>query len=319
MIFGVDVGGTKTLAVICDMRGHVLAQSQFGEGNWEGIGLDAAANLYAEIVESMCSLAGVLPTQIRASAWGIAGLDWPSDDHRLRPLIQPLFPDIPLTLVNDAFLPLRAGARHPYGVGVIAGTGSTVAGIGIDGTRARNFGLGSMWGGFDGASHLAYQAMRKASDAYFGRRAPTSITQALCAWGGVRTVAELAEGFSRGEIVKDIATFAPTVMKLAEHGDETAREIIADAAHILADNALAVIHTLNMASHEFDVVLAGGVAVHATDDFYRLMRTTIQQEAPAASIVRLQHKPVVGAMLLALDSMVDSVDDAVVRRLRTEV
>ncbi|MBM4412334.1 MAG: ATPase [Chloroflexi bacterium] len=319
MIFGVDVGGTKTLAVICDMQGHVLAQSQFGEGNWEGIGLDAAAILYAETVETMCGLAGVSPSHIQASAWGIAGLDWPSDDSRLRPLIQPLFSEIPLTLVNDAFLPLRAGARHPYGVGVIAGTGSTVAGIGIDGTRARNFGLGSMWGGFDGASHLAYEAMRKASDAYFGRRVPTLLSPALCAWGGVKSIAELAEGVSRGEIVKDIATFAPTVMMLAQQGDTAAYEIIADAAHILADNALAVIQSLHMAAHDFDVVLAGGVAVHATDDFYRLLRTAIHQEAPHASIVRLQHKPVVGALLLAFDSVVDVIDDAVVQRVRTEV
>lgn len=319
MIVGVDVGGTKTYAVLCDIHGHVLARVQFGTGNWESIGLAAAATLYAEIVQALCQQAGVSTHQIRASAWGLAGLDWPSDELRLHPLIAPLFGDIPLTLVNDAFLPLRAGTRNPFGVGIIAGTGSTVAGIGVDGRRARNFGLGSTWAGFDGASQLATEAMRMATEAYFGRRAPTLLTDALCQWGAVSSIPALAESVSRGDIDRDVATFAPIVMQLAGTGDSAAQEIVRAAATLLADNALAVISQLNLQMHSFDVVLAGGVAVNATPDFYQTMSTYIHHEAPQAQLVRLADKPVIGALLLAFDSESIQVDSVVMARLRAEV
>lgn len=319
MILGVDVGGTKTYAILSDMQGNVRARGQFGPGNWESIGLSDASSLYASVVQRVCGDAGVAPTDIRATAWGVAGLDWPSDDLRLRPIIAPLFAEIPVTLVNDAFLPLRAGARHAYGVGVIAGTGSTVAGIGVDGRRARNFGLGSMWAGFDGASQLTTDAMRMATEAYFARRAPTRLSDALCEWGGVSSIPALAEALSRGEIDRDIATFAPRVMQIAAEGDAAASAIIESAATLLADNALAVIHQLDMRSYEFDVVLAGGVAVNAIPAFYQTMLDYIRQEAPLVQLVRLQHKPVLGALLLALDSLTTAVDVHVMQQLRVEV
>ena len=319
MILGVDVGGTKTYAVLCDGDGSVHARAQFGTGNWESIGLAEAATLYATVVDAVCAQAGITSTHIRASAWGLAGLDWPSDEGRLRPIIAPLFGQIPLTLVNDAFLPLRAGSRFPYGVGVIAGTGSTVAGIGLDGRRARNFGLGSTWAGFDGASHLSTEAMRIATEAYFGRRAPTLLADALCRWGEVSSIPALAEALSRGEIDRDPATFAPTVMQLAGDGDYAAQEIIRAAATLLADNALAVINQLDMHTHEFDVVLAGGVATNATPDFYQVMSEYIHTEAPHVQLVRLQDKPVLGALLLAFDSLGMSIDAGALQRLRAEV
>ncbi|MFZ9859222.1 MAG: BadF/BadG/BcrA/BcrD ATPase family protein [Roseiflexaceae bacterium] len=319
MIVGVDVGGTKTYAVMCDINGHVLARVQFGTGNWESIGLAAAATLYAEIVQSLCTQAGVATHQIAASAWGLAGLDWPSDELRLHPLIAPLFNEIPLTLVNDAFLPLRAGTRHSYGVGVIAGTGSTVAGIGVDGQRARNFGLGRTWAGFDGASQLATEAMRMATEAYFGRRAPTRLTEALCQWGSVSSIPALAESLSRGELNRDVASFAPFVMHLAGEGDDSAQEIIHAAAMLLADNALAVIAQLDMQQLEFDVVLAGGVATNATPSFYQTMLTAIHRESPRAQLVRLRDKPVLGALLLAFDSLNYPIEPEVLEQLRAEV
>lgn len=319
MLLGVDVGGTKTYAVLCDTQGHIHARAQFGTGNWESIGLDAAASLYADIVQALCAQADVAPQRIRASAWGLAGLDWPSDDQRLRPLIQPMLSNIPLTLVNDAFLPLRAGSRHPYGVGVIAGTGSTVAGIGIDGRRARNFGLGSTWAGFDGASRLVTEAMRMSTEAYFGRRTPTLLADALCAWGGVSSIPALAEALSRGELDLDIATFAPTVMRIAELGDPAACAIIDAAATLLADNALAVVQELHLQTHDFDVVLAGGVATNATTAFYDTMTAYMHQEAPHSKLVRLRDKPVLGALLLAFDSLALQPNESILQRLRSEV
>jgi N-acetylglucosamine kinase-like BadF-type ATPase len=240
MYLGVDVGGTKTDAVICDADGQILARRIYGTGNWESIGLAAAAQLYATIVAEMTASAGISVADMRASAWGVAGLDWPSDEHRLRSIIAPLLPNIPLFMDNDAYLPLRAGSRHAYGIGVIAGTGSTVAGIAPSGKRFRNFGLGRRWGGFDGATQLGEDALHKISAAHFGRRPATRLTEALCEWAGFASFEALVEAYTRDEYELSLASFAPTVVRLAAQGDTAAVEILDDAACVLADNTLAI-------------------------------------------------------------------------------
>ncbi|MEI6291232.1 MAG: BadF/BadG/BcrA/BcrD ATPase family protein, partial [Chloroflexota bacterium] len=37
---GVDVGGTKTHALICDETGNAAGFGKSGPGNWESVGLD---------------------------------------------------------------------------------------------------------------------------------------------------------------------------------------------------------------------------------------------------------------------------------------
>lgn len=299
ILIGVDVGGTKTTGLAVDLQGRVLARVQAGAGNWEGIGLAVAAQLYASIINDLLVQAQAQSEDVVAAAWGLAGLDWPSDETRLRPLLAPLTPRATLIMVNDAFLPLRAGSNDAFGVGVIAGTGSTVAGVAVDGRRYRTFGLGSAWGDFDGAQSLTIAAMRMAAEAHYGRRAPTLLTEWLCAWGGVPDIPTLAEGLTRGTIVRNPAAFAPRVTAAAEAGDAAAVTILATAAQLLADNAMAVARQLDLAHHVHAVVIAGGVAQALFAPFAQQLRAAM----PVAQAVFLKCEPVVGAVLLACDAV----------------
>lgn len=299
ILIGVDVGGTKTTALAVDVQGRVLARVQAGAGNWEGIGLAAAAQLYATIISDLLTHANAHPDDVVAAAWGLAGLDWPSDETRLRPLLAPLTPRATVITVNDAFLPLRAGSNDSFGVGVIAGTGSTVAGVAVDGRRYRTFGLGSDWGDFDGAQSLTTAAMRMAAEAHYGRRAPTLLTALLCEWGGTPDIPTLAEGLTRGTIMRDPATFAPRVTEAAETGDAAAQMILETAAQLLAANAVAVAHQLGLHQQPHAVVIAGGVARALGEPFAQALRAAM----PVAQAVFLQCEPVVGAVLLACDAV----------------
>lgn len=299
ILIGVDVGGTKTTAFAVDLQGRVLARVQAGAGNWEGIGLAAAAQLYATIIADLLCHANAHPDDVGAVAWGLAGLDWPSDEARLRPLLAPLTPRAMVIMVNDAFLPLRAGSHDAFGVGVIAGTGSTVAGVAVDGRRYRTFGLGSDWADFDGAQSLTTAAMRIAAEAHYGRRAPTLLTALLCDWGGVPDIPSLAEGLSRGTIVRDPATFAPQVTQAATAGDAAAATIVQSAAQLLAANAGAVARQLDLTMQRHTVVIAGGAAPALFDSFGQ----ALQHISPRAKPVLLACEPVVGAVLLACDAV----------------
>ena len=301
MFVGVDVGGTKTEAIAVDTHGEIRARVTAGSGNWEGIGLPAAAHLYADLIERLLAVAHCSVLDITAHAWGVAGLDWPSDDNRLRPLIAPLIPHAPCMLVNDAFLPLRAGSRFSYGVGVIAGTGSTVAGIGRSGAQYRTFGLGSMWGDFDGAQGIAYAAFQQLARAYYRNQPPSPLLHAMLAWSGYSSLPAVAEALSRDEFTQNIDTFAPVVMHAADAGDEIACTVISAAASLLAENAGIVAAQLDLTAHEFDVVLAGGVATGAAPIFHTTFARALAQHAPHATVQTLNCRPVVGAVLLAAD------------------
>ncbi len=301
MFIGVDIGGSKTEAVLVDTSAHVVAHVHAGPGNWEGIGLDAAAHLYNDVINQLLQQSGRAPSDITAHGWGIAGLDWPSDDGRLRPILSSLLPHAPFQMVNDAFLPLRAGSRFPYGIGVIAGTGSTVVGIGTDGAQFRTFGLGSMWGDFDGARGIAYAACQHLANAYYNQVPPSLLASYLAEWSGYKTLPALAEAVSRDEFDKNLATFAPFVMQAATAGDAIAVHVIQQAAELLASNATSVARQINLLSVDFDVVLAGGVATGATAMFYDVFTSTVRQHAAYAHIKMLQCRPVVGAVLLAYD------------------
>lgn len=303
MYLGVDAGGTKTEALLIAENGDRLAACRYGPGNWEAIGLDNALALYAHIIADMCRQAAVDPSSVTSVGWGLAGLDWESDHKLLAPRIAAVFPTAVHTCVNDAFLPLRAGSTRPYGVAVIAGTGSTVAAIGRTGRQARTYGLGSDWGDFDGAQQLTRAAFRATARVGYGLEQATVLTQELLSWAQVDSIAALAEAFTRGGDVPDLATFAPTVMRCADAGDAVAQQIIVDAAQLLSQNICAMSHAVGLADSAFDVILAGGVATGAAPLFHSTMRQSVQAVCPLAEIMVLQRPPVVGALLLAMDAV----------------
>ncbi len=303
MFLGVDAGGTKTQAALYSASGEQLAEGRYGTGNWESIGVNDALALYERIVTDLCRTAAVPITAIRSVGWGLAGLDWPSDEVRLRPGIEQFMPNTTHTLVNDAFLALRAGSTRPYGVAAIAGTGSTVAALGVDGRQARTFGLGSDWGDFDGAQQLTRAAFRAAARAHYGIGQSTSLTNALLEWSLYPSIPALAEAFSRGDSISDIATFAPHVMHCADQGDAEAQRILTEAGTVLAQNIIGMAHAVTLRSLPFDVVLAGGVATGGAKVFHATIQSLVQAQLPLAHIVVLQRPPVLGAVLLAMDAV----------------
>ena len=301
MYLGVDAGGTKTDAMLVAENGERLAIGRFGPGNWEAIGVENALTLYSHVIDDLCSQASVHPAQLRSVGWGLAGLDWPSDYERLAPRIRSLLPYATHICVNDAFLPLRAGSTRPYGVAAIAGTGSTVAAIGLDGRQSRTFGLGGDWGDFDGAQHLTRAALRAAARTGYGIEPATLLTDELLVWAGVASIAALAEAFSRRGSVPDVATFAPIVMRCA--GDAIAQQIICDAGRLLAQNISAMARAVGIDAIAFDAVLAGGVATGAVPLFLATITQEVQAVCPLAEISVLRRPPVIGALLLAMDAV----------------
>ena len=314
---GVDAGGTKTHALVADESGEVLGVGRAGTGNWEGVGLDVALAALRQAVGEALSAARTSPREVTAAGYGLAGLDWPSDEARLRPLVEELGLSGPSVLVNDTFVALRAGARELWGVVIVAGTGTTVAGRNRRGEMARTLGLGYPFDDWGSAPDLAQAALHAVARAYTGRGPATALSDRLVRLVGAADVADLLEGVSRWRynLFPLVADVVQALMEEADGGDGPAREILLRAGRELGGGAVVVIRRLGMEDEEFDLVLAGGLFRSASPLLLDALRGTVQAVAPGARPVRLDVPPVVGGVLLAMDAVGWAVTPEVRRRL----
>jgi N-acetylglucosamine kinase-like BadF-type ATPase len=299
LVLGVDGGGSKTHAVVADERGEVLGFASSGRSNWEDTGLEAAGATLTEAVRGALVAAGVAPGALAASAFGLAGLDWDSDRPLLGALLDPLGLAGPRRLDNDSFIALRAGASRPFGVVVIAGTGHVAAGRNAAGDTFRTFGLGPMYGDFGSATDVAEEAVHAVADACTGRGPRTTLSRLLPPLAGCASPEELLQALSRGLVPLPAA--APLVLQEAAAGDAACRAIVLRAGVALGESAAVVARRLGLDHERFEVVMAGGLFHSRNDLLETTLADVLHQVAPLAAPVHLTCKPVVGAVLEALD------------------
>ena len=141
-VLGVDGGGTKTHALVADEIGNVLGSGISGPANWEETGLGGAAAAMGSAIREAASAAGRRPADVEQSVFGLAGIDWESDLRRLDVVADSLKLGGPSRILNDSFVALRAGTTEPWGMVIVAGTGSVTAGRNRDGELFRTLGEG---------------------------------------------------------------------------------------------------------------------------------------------------------------------------------
>jgi len=305
LFLGVDVGATKTHVLVTDEIGKVKGVGRSGSGNWEVVGLEGAFAALQQGVGEALAQAGASPEQVAAAAYGLAGLDWPSDEDRLRPVVARLKVGGPQVLVNDTFVALRAGARDPWGVVIIAGTGTTVAGRNPKGETARTLGFGYPFDDWGSAPELAEACVNAVARAYTGRGPATTLTDRLVGLVGAGDAADLLERLSRWyyDLHSAVAEVVQALFQEVDAGDPVAREIVRRAGRELGGGAVAVIQKLRMEHEAFDLVLAGGVFRSCSPLLLETLQETVRAVAPEARPVLLEAPPVVGAVVLAMEAV----------------
>jgi len=300
VVLGMDVGASHTRAVLADGSSRILRVGRAGSGNWEGVGLEGAREAYQTALDKALADAGLAREAIAASAYGLAGLDWPSDVDRLEPVIASLGVPGPHEMVNDVFLLLRAGTVDGVGVAAIAGSGTKVVGRNRAGRTAATFGTGYPFADWGGAGDIARAAVHAVVLAYQKMGPLTALAERLCAAVGVGETIELLEQIMRHE-VEIGGWFAPQVFECAAEGDVAAQGIVRRVGESVGANVLSVARELDMLGEPFDLVTAGGVFSSRTPLLYESLGEAFAQEAAQVNLAPLNAPPVVGAILLALD------------------
>src|SRR5512134_96609 len=298
---GADLGATKTHTLIVDEIGRAVGFAESGPGNHETVGYEGMFQAMCSGMEQALDAAGLTRAGITGAGFGVAGYDWASEVEATVSVIDRLGLRAPYKFVNDSVPGLIAGSEEGWGVVVVSGTGSNCRGWDREHKReGRVTGHGVMMGEGAGGSELMHRCMQIVGYSWTKRLPMTALADAIIAHVGARDLEDLMRGYTTYEYHIG-AEAARIVFRVAEEGDQAARDLLCWAGTELGEMANAVIRQLEFENLAFDVVMTGSM-FEGGKMLIEPMRTTIHKLAPKARLVRLRVPPVVGAVLLGMEA-----------------
>jgi N-acetylglucosamine kinase-like BadF-type ATPase len=297
---GVDIGATKSHALIADETGRAVGFGAAGPGNHEIVGYDGLIAALGECTRQALAVADVDQRQISGAGFGVGGYDWPGERGPTLDAIGTLGLTCPVEAVNDALIGLLAGAEAGWGVALISGTGNNCWGWDRARTRMGHVtGNGMLFDEYGGAADLVWKAMGAVAAAWSRRGPATLLTELFIQRAGAESPAQLLEGLSQDKLSLG-SDAAPLVFQAADAGDAVAADCITWVGRQLGSLAAGVIRQLGFEELEFEVVQVGSMH-NGGWRIFEPMAETIHAVAPGARFVRLATPPVVGAVLLGME------------------
>ena len=317
-ILGVDGGNTKTIALVARLDGTIL-----------GVGRSTCSDIYgatspeaaiaeaAEAILTALNTAGIQKDVLAAGCLSMAGADWTEDFDFLRHSFAGYSEK--LTIVNDAMGALRAGSPDGTGVVVACGTGAATGARSADGQIWHT----SFWQEPQGAYELGRKTIRTVYRAQLGVEAQTSLTPRVLDFFGKQTVEELLHLFTaRSQPHPDgilVAKLARILLDEASNGDVAAQRIVQTHGAALGDYALAAARQVKIENSPFPLVLAGGVFRHSGRLLADALIERVRSVSPQAQPIFSRFEPVMGALLLAYESLGLTVNQSLLENLESSV
>jgi N-acetylglucosamine kinase-like BadF-type ATPase len=294
-ILGIDVGGTKTHALVTTFDGKIVSVAS-GEGaNWENIGLENAVSSVHTIALEALHSSSLTFSDIAATTLAMAGADWDEDSQLLHQrLVKKGFPDNS-RVVNDALAALYAGAEDGIGCVSVAGTGGKV--IGRD-SKNMFSSMGGILGEASGAHQLSYEILKEAVHAYNGRIDKSELYFEII---GELTELEFFRRLMR-EGFDPFPGYAPRVFEYAAKGDNLARNAVITTASEHAEDVIAIARKLKL-DGPLVVVCSGGLHTSKSELFTTVFQNRVSQAFENVRFNVLDVPPVVGAVAHAAESI----------------
>jgi len=300
---GMDGGSSKTHALLADSSGQVLGFGKSGSANHQSYGLQSALCQIELATRQALQDAGAFPEQVNLGYFCLAGADLPSDFVMLQQAIDALHLAGKVIIKNDTLAALRAGLTRSWGVVVICGTGFNAAGRSPDGGEIVLPGLGPISGDWGGGGELSQEVIRAVMRAWDGRGKTTQLTELVLSNLELTSEQELLSKLYHDEIDHQlILDLVKLLFEASASGDEVAQELIVQMGTEVGVTANALLKRLSLEDTDAEVVLGGSVFKGKGDLLIDTASRVIHQVTPRAQIVRPRFEPVVGALLLALES-----------------
>jgi N-acetylglucosamine kinase-like BadF-type ATPase len=254
-LIGIDGGASRSKCILTDREGALIATAKGGSLNPLTIGWDQ----FRENVRAL--LDGVLtsvPEKKRLNlCTGLAGTGDEEVRSRAVNEIAALIDADTIHVISDALAALWGAFQGEPGLLLIAGTGSICMGLDAGGNTARCGGFGRILGDEGSGYWIAVQAIRAALGSVDGRNPPTELVDIIYSEFQLNELKDIIPPVHTGQITPDqIAQIAPQVLAAAK-SDQSAVEIVNEAAGHLADLVISTAQKLDMENPR--VALWGGL------------------------------------------------------------
>jgi len=301
LVLGVDGGGTKTIGILSDRSGKVLARGRGEASNQNVTGTDTAALNLAGLIVNLAQTAGRPVSEIGSAVLGLAGAGSTRDRQGLAQAIQVRLralghPPVDLSIVSDGRIALEGAFNGGPGVVAVAGTGSVVMGKSPDGSTISIGGWGRVVGDEGSGYAIGLEALKAVSREIDGRGAAGGLRASLSSRFGLETRERIIAAVYREKF--DVPSIAPAVLDAAEGGDPVALGILGAGARDFSAQVIAAVVRLGLHGAT-GIVLTGGLIDHDTV-YARMLAGEIRKSSLAVEIRAPLNGPEHGALLMAL-------------------
>lgn len=306
-MIGVDGGGTSLRVALATVTGELLGVGIAGAGNFHDVGIDQVRSNLKLAYSRALAWAETPPRQAEAIFLGLGSVATEEDRATIRSAVRDLSlaPGDRIGVDHDLRVALTGCLAGQSGIVLIAGTGTACYGRDVDGRCWQAGGWGHLLDDPGSSYWLGLQAMIATVRDYDARGGPTSLRAGILEALKLNSVQQILrrvdlDGMARGEI----AALARLVTGAAMEGDAVAREIIDRGADELATMVATVASKLGMSgtASQVSVSVTGGLT-NAGIVFMDPLREAITNRLQNAVLVKPELPPVLGAVMLAIESL----------------
>jgi glucosamine kinase len=324
IVIGVDGGGTHLRVVVATGKGEVLGVGRAGSGNYHNVGADQVrSNLELALTQAWTE-SQLPPQQADAVFLGLGSVTTDEDRATIRDIVREvtLMPRDCIGVDHDLRIALAGGLAGSAGIVLIAGTGSSCYGRNEEGRSWICGGWGHILDDVGGSYWMGLQAVIAATRDFDGRSESTCLRARVAEYLGCVDIRQIMrrvdfEGLTRSEM----AALARLTTEAASEGDSVACRIVDHGTDELATLVATVVTKLDLANsigansiNQIPVTVTGGLT-NAGAVFMGPLEKAIKNRVSQVEVVTPRLPPVLGAIMLAIESLGEVVTSRVLNNL----
>jgi len=298
---GIDQGGTKTIAIICDSSGQI-------HGVGHELGLETAYHqdtndIYAKRIlsaaEEACKSSGIKLAQISSVCGCLNGADWDFEYPILTEKLKLILSIDDATVVNDSIGAMRGGSSSENCAVVCAGSGLNVAVRRADGAEIiYGYYIDSA---YQGGHALGTHTLRKVMDSHLQICGKTRLTELVLSYTGYRSPEDLMIDLTMEKYNLQYKDLAPLLMEAYADDDIEAVKIVNEFVNGISKYVTTAIKRLDMCDVPLDLVLSGSVFKDNGSIVAEAIYNKVADQTPKIRMIHAKLEPVCGAALILLD------------------
>ncbi|MFO1442358.1 hypothetical protein KDN24_03785 [Bacillus sp. Bva_UNVM-123] len=301
LFIGFDGGGTKTICIIGDSQGRIIASAIGASTNLKSRPEEKVKEVIYQLLDELLQSDQIQMERIKGVFVSTAGGDREEDRKRWQQwIVEYGIKPYKLSVANDAVAALAAGTKGQNGIVLIAGTGSIAYSV-SDGLSKpiRVGGWGYLIGDEGSGYHIGNEALRMITRSYDGiEDKREAFTKDILEKMGLETAEQLITFIYEDPYPRKlIASIADHVITLAERDEPHAAGIIQSAIEQLVHLVIAIMNK-DKESLDYPLVISGGLF---QSDYFRMgFEQTLRLKGCSLPIILPKYPPVVGSYMSAI-------------------